>query len=63
MQSIIQELKALRLATIALFQSFSPEMLQKCGMGFKGVAAIGFILSGHQRWHLKIIGERYEPLS
>jgi hypothetical protein len=40
-------------------------MLEKTGMGFKGpysVHSIGYILGGHQRWHFKIIEERYLPL-
>jgi len=34
-------------------------------MGFKGpysVASIGFILPGHQRWHMEVLAERYYPL-
>ncbi|MBK6784062.1 MAG: hypothetical protein IPG79_10070 [Saprospiraceae bacterium] len=48
-----------------MYQSFTPEMLEKKGMGFKGeysVASIGFIMAGHQRWHSNIIEERYLPL-
>jgi hypothetical protein len=48
-----------------LFNSFTPEMLLKTGIGFKGeysVGAIGFVLPGHQLWHFKIIEERYMPL-
>jgi hypothetical protein len=64
-EDLIAELKIVHYATKALFQSFTPEMLLKTGIGFKGeysVAAIGFTLAGHQLWHFKIIEERYMPL-
>lgn len=62
---LINEAICVRQSTIALFNSFTPEMLSRLGMGFKGeyaVHAIGFILAGHQRWHFRIIRERYFPL-
>ncbi|MBK8848083.1 MAG: DinB family protein [Bacteroidetes bacterium] len=65
LSNIIDELKIVRLGTIALFNSFDNEMLEKTGMGFKGpysVASLGFMLAGHQRWHMHIIDERYLPL-
>jgi hypothetical protein len=64
-EDLIAELKIVHHSTKAMFQSFTPEMLLKTGIGFKGeysVAAIGFTLAGHQRWHLKIIEERYISL-
>lgn len=65
LESLVQEMKASRLSLLALFQSFTPEMLARVGMGFRGeysVHSIGFILAGHQRWHLNILEERYYPL-
>lgn len=62
---LIEELKIVRQGTIALFQSLDNEMLERTGMGFKGpysVASLGFMLAGHQRWHMRIIDERYLPL-
>lgn len=62
---LIDELRLLHRSTQALFTSFSNEMLLREGQGFKGrysVAALGFILAGHQRWHFKILEERYFPL-
>lgn len=54
-----------RKSLISMYQSFDNEMLQKTGVGFKGeysVLSIGFILAGHQRWHFKVLEERYFPL-
>jgi hypothetical protein len=48
-----------------MYESFTPAMLEKTGMGFKGpysVAAAGFMGPGHQRWHLSVIEERYMSL-
>lgn len=64
-EDLMEEFMLVRQSTIQLFRSFSPEMLQKSGEGFKGpysVAAIGFMTPGHQRWHLKVLEERYYPL-
>lgn len=65
LEDLIAEMKTLRQSFLELFQSFTPEMLRKTGMGFKGeysVASIGFIIPGHQRWHFKVLEERYYPL-
>ena len=62
LEELVAELESVRHALISLFNSFTPEMLQRTGIGFKGpyaVLAIGFILAGHQRWHSRIIEERY----
>jgi hypothetical protein len=62
---LIDELKINRASFIALYNSFTNEMLLKTGLSFKGtysVLAIGFIAVGHQRWHLNIIKERYAGL-
>lgn len=59
---LVAELATVRSSLITLYQSFTPEMLQRAGLGFKGlysVLAIGFIIAGHQRWHARIIEERY----
>jgi DinB superfamily len=66
LEDLLDEARALRRSTIQQFQSFSPEMLQCQGNGFKGpfsVIDIGFILAGHQRWHFGIIHERYGSLA
>lgn len=64
-KEIMEELKSVHESTKLMYQSFTPDMLKKEGMGFKGmysVASIGFCIPGHQRWHLRVIAERYFPL-
>jgi len=65
LESLIDELKIVHFSLYALFHSFTPAMLEIMGQGFKGsysIASIGFMLPGHQRWHFKLIEERYMPL-
>ena len=65
LQSLAGELMSTHLSALTLFQSFTPAMLQKMCIGFKGeysVASVGFILPGHQRWHFGILEERYYGL-
>ncbi len=64
-ENLIEECILVRKSTIKLYESFTNEMQNRVGMGFKGeysVLAIGFIFSGHQRWHFKILEEKYYPL-
>lgn len=61
-KDIINEYRAVRDSTLSLFQSFQESALRRTGTasGAKvSVAAIGFIISGHQRHHLNILQERY----
>jgi DinB superfamily len=65
LEDLLAELNAVRTATLALYQSFTDEMLLKSGPSFNGtysVLAIGYILAGHQRWHIKVMEERYLDL-
>ena len=65
LHSLIDELHITHKSLLSLYDSFSPAMLAATGMGFKGpysVASIGYMMPGHQRWHFKIIAERYMPL-
>jgi DinB superfamily len=65
LEHIIEEAIAVRKATIYLYQSFTADMINAIGNGVKGeysVHAIGYIIAGHQRWHVKILEERYYPL-
>ncbi len=62
---LLDELQAVHVSVKKMYESFTPDMLQKTGQGFKGVysvGAIGFMLPGHQRWHLQVIEEKYLPL-
>lgn len=61
-EDLIGELKIVRQAFLAMYQSFTEEMLLRKCKGFKGeysVLAIGFLIAGHQRWHVKVLEERY----
>lgn len=65
LEDLIDELSLVRASSLAMFNSFTEEMLQRSGLSFRGsysVLALGFIVAGHQRWHLNIIKERYEVL-
>ena len=65
LESLIHELRLTHQSTKAMFESFTQSMLIKNGMGFKGeysVASLGFVIPGHQRWHLKVIEYKYLSL-
>ncbi len=65
LEDLIEEAIQLRKSTIHLYKSFDQEMLAGIGISFRGeyaVNAIGYIFSGHQRWHFRIIEEKYLPL-
>jgi mannitol/fructose-specific phosphotransferase system IIA component (Ntr-type) len=62
LRSLILELKLVHKSSMALFKSFDKKALKRKGIMFKSevaVLAIGFIIAGHQRHHLKVIKERY----
>ncbi|MCO6461385.1 MAG: DinB family protein [Saprospiraceae bacterium] len=62
---LLGELRAVRLATCAMFQSFNQEiLLSDCAFSDNRmqVLAMGFNIIGHQRHHFNIIRERYLPL-
>lgn len=61
-QNLLSEFAAVRTATLALFKSFSAEMLARTGTASDNVVsvrAIGFIILGHQKHHQRIFKERY----
>ena len=63
--SLLDELKTVHQSFLSMYESFTEEMLQRSGQGFKGaysVASIGFCMPGHQRWHLQVLEEKYYPL-
>ncbi len=64
--TLLDELKYVRFATTALFNSFSDEQLLQRGISWKyeiSVLALGFNIIGHQAHHFNIIKEKYFPLA
>lgn len=60
--SLIEEYESVRKSTIAMFKSFTDEMLTKVGTANgnpMSPRALGFIIIGHEKHHAKIIRERY----
>ncbi len=60
--SLINEYKAVRGSTIALFSSFSRPVLDLKGTASDlewSVAGLGFVICGHQKYHRNIIRQRY----
>ena len=63
--ALIDELKAVRLATTELYESFDDRVLLNTGISWKyetSVLAMGFMMIGHQIHHFKVIEEKYFPL-
>lgn len=61
-ESIIEEYKAIRQSTITLYESFEEGILKRKGVASNSnmsVAALGFIICGHQKHHRNILRERY----
>lgn len=61
-KELLEEFKAIRASSIKLFQGFTDEILLRQGTASgnpMSVRAIGFMLSGHIKHHIKIIEERY----
>ena len=62
LQELLDEFKTVRASSISLYKSFSEEVLLRKGSAsgnIISVRAIGFLISGHQKHHLKIFKERY----
>lgn len=62
LKKIADDMAHLRVSTIDLFESFTPEMLTRKGTANKNelsVVALGFIIAGHETHHRKILMERY----
>ncbi len=62
MDSLIEEYKAVRGATIALYENMDDTMLKEVGMGSgspMSVRALGFITLGHEKHHVSLIEDRY----
>lgn len=63
--SLLEEMTILRKSTIMLFGSFTDAMLLRTGKCYNtklSVLAIGFVITGHQLHHVRIIEERYLSL-
>lgn len=64
--SLIEELILVRKGLITLYQSFNNEMLLLEGKGYNGaqysVLSMAFCMAGHQRWHFKVLEEKYYSL-
>ena len=61
-QSLIDEYDALRVSTIELYRNMSSEMYGRGGIASGNemtVAALGYIIAGHEIHHLKVVKERY----
>lgn len=64
-RELVAELRTVHESFLHLFASFTAEDLARSGLCFKGdcsVAAIGYCMPGHQRWHIGVLEERYHPL-
>jgi hypothetical protein len=60
--SLMSEFRTVKMATIALFDSFTEAMLLQIGIASSSpisVRALGFIIMGHENHHCAIIRERY----
>jgi len=61
-ENILEEYLAVRNATIMLFDNISAIKLKRVGTASDmpwSVAALGFVISGHQKHHANILMERY----
>lgn len=62
LESIVEEFRAVRSATLALFESFSDEDWRRTGSATGRpftVRTFPFILAGHERHHCRVVQERY----
>lgn len=65
-EDLLEELILVRKGFIAMYKSFSADMLMRTGFGYNGneieVLAMAFMIPGHQRWHFRVLEEKYYPL-
>lgn len=60
--AIVDEFAAVRSATILLYAGMSDAMLRRTGIIWKGAVssrACGFMIAGHERYHVALLRERY----
>ncbi|GGH10813.1 DinB family protein [Mucilaginibacter phyllosphaerae] len=61
-QSLADEFKAVRAATLYLFNSLSEEQLMRSGVASGALVKVGalvYLTAGHEIYHLNIINDRY----
>ncbi len=66
LEEILAELRNVRESSMYLFHSFEQAALHRTGLMFNSelpVLAIAFTIIGHQNHHLRIIEERYFPMT
>jgi hypothetical protein len=64
-RAIVDEFAAVRAASIALFAGMTPEMLLRRGIASDAeisVRACGYIIAGHEEYHIKSLREQYHVL-
>lgn len=62
LRSLLEELRAVRASTLALFRGFNEEQLTRMGMASGhqvSVRGLVYVTAGHERHHAKILRERY----
>jgi len=62
LRALTDELEAVRRSTILLFQGFSAEALARSGVASENrmsVRALGSVIAGHERHHVRVLRERY----
>jgi uncharacterized damage-inducible protein DinB len=62
LESLVNEMRHVRLCTIDLFRSFTPHQLAAAGIANNNqvsVALLGLVIAGHERHHIHILNERY----
>lgn len=63
LEDFIEEFKAVRNAGIALYESFSEDMLKSKGLVNESATscrALGFITAGHTKHHIELFKEKYK---
>jgi hypothetical protein len=64
-ENLLKELILVRQGTIAMYETFTGEMLHQIGNGPNinyCPLSLGFMIAGHQRWHFKVLKEKYYVL-
>ena len=65
LENLIEELIKVRVSTLFLFKSFDSKMILNQSICYGqtiSALALGFVIVGHQKHHLKVIKEKYESL-